>query len=61
MLTYKEREVPKVGTVVDVYLEKRKAGTIYRVVGGWQYQINKKHVGEVFPSLAEVKQSLERE
>lgn len=61
MLTYKEREVPKVGTVVDVYLEKRKTGTIYRVVGGWQYQINKKHVGEVFSSLAEVKQSLECE
>lgn len=61
MLTYKEREVAKVGKVIDVYLGKKKTGTIYRVRDGWQYQVNKKHVGEVFPTIAEVKRSLESE
>jgi len=65
MITYKERQVPKIGLVVDVFLHdgkrNRKTGTIYRVRDGWQYQISKKHLGEVLPSLADVKKSLEAE
>lgn len=65
MITYKERQAQKVGLVVDVFLNdgkrSKKTGTIYRVVGGWQYQISKKHVGEILPSLAAVKKSLEEE
>ena len=61
MITYKEREVSKIGKVIDVFLEKRKTGTIYRVRDGWQYQVSKKHVGEVFATIDEVKKSLEDE
>jgi hypothetical protein len=61
MITYKNREVSKVGTVVDVFLEKRKVGTIYRVMGGYQYQISKNNVGQIYPTLTQVKQSLESE
>ena len=61
MITYKEREVKKVGLVIDVFLEKRKTGTIYRVDGGWQYQVSKKHLGEIFPTINEVKKLLEAE
>lgn len=64
-ITYQERQVPKVGLVVDVFLSdgkrKRKTGTIYRVRDGWQYQVSKKNVGAVFTTIAEVKQSLEAE
>lgn len=63
MITYKERQVPKIGLVVDVFLgngkSTRKTGTIYRVPGGWQYQVSKKHLGEVLPSIDDVKKSLE--
>lgn len=59
MITFQERVAPKIGLVVDVLLEGRKTGAIYRVVGGWQYQPKgAKHHGEVLPSLAAVKQSL---
>jgi len=63
MLTFKERQVAKIGLVVDVFLtdgnrKPKKTGTIYRVVGGWQYQVSKKHLGEVLPTLEAVKQSL---
>ncbi|WP_407303455.1 hypothetical protein [Acinetobacter sp.] len=63
MLTFKERQVEKVGLVVDVYLtdgnrKPKKIGTIYRVNGGWQYQVTKKHVGEIFPTVEAVKKSL---
>lgn len=65
MITYEERQVPKIGLVIDVFLSdgkrKKKTGTIYRVRDGWQYQISKKHVGAVFTTIAEVKQSLEAE
>lgn len=57
-ISFKNREVAKVGTVVDVFLDGSKAGTIYRVVGGYQYQISKKHKGEVLPTLQAVKNSL---
>ncbi|MEM8519491.1 hypothetical protein [Janthinobacterium sp. CAN_S7] len=57
-VTFKNREVPKIGTVFDVYLGKSKTGTIYRVVGGYQYQISKKQLGEVLPSLQAVKNTL---
>ena len=56
-LTFKEREVPKVGTVVDVFNDGKKTGTIHRQVGGWQYQAGK-HKGEILPSIAAVKKSL---
>ena len=58
MIDFKERQVPKVGLATDVFLDGKKVGTIYRVIGGYQYQINKKHVGEVFPTLLQVKQSI---
>ena len=59
MLTFKNREVQKVGIVTDVFLEKRKVGTIYRVVGGYQYQVDKNNVGQIYPTLNDVKKSLE--
>jgi hypothetical protein len=58
MITYTERTVSKVGTVVDVKLDGKKVGTIHRVVGGWQYQAGKA-LGEVLPTLQAVKRSLE--
>lgn len=66
MITYKNREVPKIGTVVDVFLsdgtrKARKTGTIYRVRDGWQYQVSKKHVGEVLPTIDAVKKFIEAE
>jgi len=63
MVTFKDRQVEKIGLVVDVFLadgnrKPKKTGTIYRVRDGWQYQISKKHLGEVLPTLDAVKQSL---
>lgn len=57
-VTFKNREVPKVGTVVDVFVGGKKSGTIHRVAGGYQYQISKAHTGDVLPSLQAVKNSL---
>lgn len=63
MVTFKDRQVAKIGLVVDVFLtdgnrKPKKTGTIYRVRGGWQYQISKKHVGEILPTIDDVKKSL---
>ena len=57
-VSFKSREVPKIGSVTDVFVGQKKSGTIHRVVGGYQYQISKKHVGEILPSLQAVKNSL---
>lgn len=57
MLTYKTRNVSN-NEVIDVYLQGKKIGSICKVQGGYQYQINSKHKGEVFPSVQAVKYSL---
>ena len=59
MITYVERQAPKIGQVVDVFLDGRKVGIISRVVGGWQYQVNKTIRGEVLPTITDVKRSIE--
>ena len=57
MITYQEKPEG-----VAVFLDKKRTGTIKQVMGGWAYfPIGKKMSGEVFPSIAKVKQSLEAE
>lgn len=68
MITYKERQVEKIGLVIDVFLsdgskrgdaKPRKTGTIFRQVGGWRYQVSKKNFGPILPTIEAVKKSLE--
>lgn len=56
MITYKDMGMYQ----IDVYLEKRKVGTIVSNTGKlWWYKPKSGQPGETFDSLAKVKRSIE--
>ena len=62
MLTYKKDSS---GRFTSVYLDKKHIGYILKVQDGYRYKAKASgvgdHTGEVFPTIDEVKQSLEAE
>lgn len=58
MITYKMISREKIA----VFIEKARVGTINKVSNGWQYQtIKGGFKGEIFPTLEELRKSLEEE
>ena len=58
MITYKKQS----WTVIKVFLDGKRVGSIRSVLGGWQYFPYRSDVGgEVFETISEVKNSIERD